>query len=126
VAGCEPETSFDIECFVWTNSPSSNYVLLHVTPPDYRFYKEDLPGLGGQTIFTITASQATSLTIDTNVVSTSGTGLDGWNKSTTFNFPFDQGDNPYTFSHLETVTDDRFNNCTMELHYTIKRELASP
>jgi hypothetical protein len=126
VAGCEPETSFDIECFVWTRDPSSNYVLIHVTPPDYRFYKEDLPGLGGQTIFTITASQATTLTIDTNVVSTSGTGLDSWNKSTTFNFPFDQGDNPYSFSHLETVTDDRFNNCTMELHYTIKRELAQP
>jgi hypothetical protein len=123
VGGCEAETGFDIEVFVNTYNPSHNNVLIHVTPPDYSFPKETLPSLHGQTIFTITASQATRMEIFSNVVSTSGTGLQGWNKTTTFNFPFDFDENPYHFSQIETTSDKLFRNCTVELFFTVKREL---
>jgi len=123
VGGCEAETGFDIESFVSTYNPSHYNVLLHVTPPDYSFPKETLPSLRGQTIFTVTASANTRMEIFTNVVSTSGTGLQGWSKTTTFYFPFDMDENPYHFSQLETTSDKLFRNCTIEVFFTIKREL---
>ena len=123
VGGCEAETGFDIESFVSTYNPSHYNVLIHVTPPAYSFPKDTLPSLHGQTIFTVTASQATRMEIFSNVVSTSGTGLQGWSKTTTFNFPFDFDENPYHFSQIETTSDKQFRNCTVELFFTIKREL---
>jgi hypothetical protein len=130
VGGCESETHFDIECFASTQNPTQSYVLLHVTPnadPDwnYQFPKWALPSLTGQTIFTTTASAATTLRIYSGVYGSSDTGLDGWDKTTTFQFPFDFDENPYHFSHIETSTNDRFENCTLEVFYTIKRELAN-
>jgi hypothetical protein len=131
VDGCDSETHFDIESFAYTQNPNQNYVLLHVTPnpsdPDwhYKFPKEGLPTLNGQTIFTTTANANTTLTVFTNAVGASGTGLDGWSKETEFQFPFDFDENPYHFSHLETKTNDRFENCTLEVHYTIKRQLSN-
>ncbi|HEX5132529.1 MAG TPA: thiol-activated cytolysin family protein, partial [Candidatus Krumholzibacteria bacterium] len=123
VAGCVAETGFDIECFVSTYNPTHSNVLIHVTPPTYSFPKDTLPSLHGETIFTVTASQATRLEVYSGVGSTSGTGLQGWSKTTTFYFPFDFDENPYHFTQLDTTSDTLFRNCTVELHFTIKREL---
>lgn len=130
VDGCDSETHFDIESFAYTSNPSQNYVLLHVTPnadPDwnYQFPKEALPTLNGKTIFTTTANSATTLTVFTGVIGIGQGNMDGWSKETVFNFPFDFDENPYHFSHLETRANSRFENCTLEVFYTIKRELSN-
>lgn len=125
VAGCVDETKWDIESFAYTQNPSQSYVLLHIPDATDHFPTEDLPNLHGEAIFTVTASQATTLTVFTNVVSLSGTGLGGWSKETVFDFPFDFDENPYHFSQLETTTDDDFHNCTIEVFFTVKRELAN-
>ncbi len=123
VDGCVPETSFDIECWVSVQSPNQFYWLLHNTGS--RFPKEDLPSLHNQAIFTVTAGQATTLEFYTGVYGNSATGLRGWDKQTTFTFPFDFDENPHHFTHLETTSDNQYRNCTLQVFYTIKRELAN-
>jgi hypothetical protein len=121
VDGCEPEIDFDIECWVNVTSPNQFYWLLHNTGS--RFPKESLPDQHDQAIFTVTATANTKIEFYTGVYGNSTTGLQGWDKSTSFNFPFDFDENPYHFSHLETKADANYNNCTIEVFYTIKREL---
>lgn len=124
VDGCTAETSFDIECYAYTVSPSSStYWLLHNTGS--RFPKDTLPSLHGQAIFTVTANANTKITFFTGVYGNGTTGLDGWSKSTTFQFPFDLDENPYYFTHLETTSDNLYRNCTLQVFYSIKRELAN-
>jgi hypothetical protein len=123
VGGCEPEETFDIECWVNVQNPSQFYWLLH---NDGAFFpKDSLPSLHDDAIFTVTASQATTIEFYTGVYGDVVTGLKGWTKSTVFDFPFNPGDNPYHFSHVETVSDKNYNNCTLQVFYTIKRELAN-
>jgi hypothetical protein len=117
-----PEVSFDIECWVSVGNPSQFYWLLHNAGT--RFPKETLPSQHAQAIFTVTASQATTIQFYTGVYGNSVTGLDGWDKRTTFQFPFDAGQNPYHFSHIETTADSQYRNCTLRVFYTIKRELV--
>ncbi len=121
VDGCDAEVSFDIECWVDVRNPSQFYWLLHNSGT--RFPKQTLPSLHSQAIFTVTASQATTLEFYTGVYGNTTTGLKGWDKSTTFQFPFELDENPYRFSHLDTVADNQYRNCTIEVFYTIKREL---
>ncbi|HEU4365294.1 MAG TPA: hypothetical protein VFT13_07490, partial [Candidatus Krumholzibacteria bacterium] len=121
VDGCVPETSFDIECWVTVENPYQYYWLLHNTGA--RFPKDTLPDLHSQAIFTVTASQATTIEFYTGVYGNPTTGLQGWDKSTTFQFPFDFDENPYHFSHLETKSDSQYRNCTLEVFYTIRRQL---
>jgi hypothetical protein len=113
--------SFDIECWVDVESPGQFYWLLHNSGS--RFPKEDLPNLNSQAIFTVASTQNTTLEFYTGVYGTSTTGLQGWDKSTTFQFPFDLDENPYHFSHIDTKADNQDRNCTIEVFYTIKREL---
>jgi hypothetical protein len=121
VDGCTPEVSFDIECWVDVESPGQFYWLLHNSGS--RFPKEDLPNLNSQAIFTVASTQNTTLEFYTGVYGNSTTGLQGWDKSTTFQFPFDLDENPYHFSHIDTKADNQYRNCTIEVFYTIKREL---
>ena len=121
VDGCVPETSFDIECWVTVENPYQYYWLLHNTGA--RFPKDTLPDQHSQAIFTVTASQATTIEFYTGVYGNQATGLQGWDKTTTFQFPFDFDENPYHFSHLETKSDSQYRNCTLEVFYTIQRQL---
>jgi hypothetical protein len=121
VDGCTAETDFDIECWANVESPNQFYWLLHNSGT--RFPKATLPTLHSQAIFTVTASQATSIEFYTGVYGNGTTGLQGWDKTTTFMFPFDFDENPYHFSHLETKSDSQYRNCTLEVFYTVKREL---
>jgi hypothetical protein len=122
VDGCDAETSFDIECWANVEAPHQFYWLLHNA--GQRFPKEDLPSLHNQAIFTVTASQATTIEFFTGVYGNGQTGLKGWSKETTFSFPFDFDENPHHFSHLETTADNQYRNCTLQVFYSIKRELA--
>ncbi len=123
VDGCTAETSFDIESWVYPPQMGQSYWLLHNTGT--RFPKEDLPSLHSQAIFTMTAGQSSTIEFFTGVYGNSVTGLDGWSKETTFSFPFDFDENPYHFTHLETTSDNLYRNCTLQVFYTIKRELAN-
>ncbi len=123
VNGCTAETSFDIECWANVTQPSQFYWLLHNTGS--RFPKEDLPSLHNQAVFTVTAGQATTIEFFTGVYGNSTTGLDGWSKETTFSFPFDFDENPHHFTHLDTASDNLYRNCTLQIFYTIRRELAN-
>jgi hypothetical protein len=123
VDGCEAEEDFDIECWVNVENPSQFYWLLHNS--GQRFPADTLSALNDQAIFTVTASQATTIEFYTGVDGNVDTGLKGWDKSTVFQFPFDFDDNPYHFTHLETTSDNQYRNCTLEVYYTIKRELAN-
>ena len=122
VDGCTAETSFDIECWATVRTPNQFYWLLHNTGS--RFPKETLPSLHSQAIFTVTAGQATTIEFYTGVYGNSTTGLSGWNKTTLFLFPFDFDTNPLHFTHLETRSDRLYRNCTLQVFYSIKRQLA--
>jgi hypothetical protein len=123
VDGCTAETSFDIECWANVEAPNQFYWLLHNVGA--RFPKDTLPSLHNQAIFTVTAGQATTIEFYTGVYGNSATGLDGWSKQTTFSFPFDFDENPHHFTHLETTSDNLYRNCTLQVFYTVKRELAN-
>lgn len=124
VNGCDAETGFDIECFATMFNPYSGHTLIHVTPPNYSFPKESLPSLNGFATFTVTAGATSRLEFLTDVVSTSGTGLSGWSAKTVLNYPFDFPTNPYHFTQLQTTTDTKYRSCTLQLFFTVKRELA--
>ncbi|HET6350033.1 MAG TPA: thiol-activated cytolysin family protein [Candidatus Krumholzibacteria bacterium] len=124
VNGCDAETGFDIECFATMFNPMSSHTLVHVTPPTYSFPKESLPSLSGIAIFTVTAGSDSRLEFLTDVGSTSGTGLGGWSAKTVFNYPFDFPTNPYHFTQLQTTTDSKYRSCTLQLFFTVKRQLA--
>ncbi|HXV14598.1 MAG TPA: thiol-activated cytolysin family protein [Candidatus Krumholzibacteria bacterium] len=123
VDGCVPETSFDIESWVYPPQQGRSYWLLHNTGT--RFPKETLPSLHSQAIFTMTVNQASTIEFFTGVYGNGTTGLDGWSKETVFAFPFDFDENPYFFTHLETTSDNLYRNCTLQVFYSIKRELAN-
>jgi hypothetical protein len=123
VDGCDAEVDFDIESWVYVQNPNQNYWLLHNSGT--RFPKDSLPSLHQQAIFTVTASAATTIKFFTGDYGSAASGRDGWSKETVFQYPFDMGANPYRFSHLETTADNQYRNCTIEVFYTIKRELAN-
>lgn len=73
----------------------------------------------------MTVNQATTIEFFTGDYGNSATGRDGWSKETTFSFPFDFDENPYRFTHIETTSDNQYRNCTLQVFYSIKRELAN-
>ena len=53
------------------------------------------------------------------------TGRSGWSGNKYFDFPFEFESNPHTFSVFYTTTDDQFRNTTIEISFTVKRELIN-
>lgn len=123
VNGCDAEVDFDIESWVYPSTGGPSYWLLHNSGT--RFPKASLPTLHSQAVFTLTASPTTTLKFFTASYGSAATGLDGWSKETVFAFPFDFDDNPYHFTHIETTSDNQYRNCTLQVFYTVKRELAN-
>ena len=122
VDGCTEQELFDIESYVWSpGSGGGSWWLLH-NDGEY-FPRETLADLNNQTIFTLEATQDTELEIYTGVYGGADGGYDGWSRETTLAFPFDFETNPYRFSHINTTSNDGFDNCTLEVHYTIHRAL---
>ncbi len=121
VDGCDATNAFDIES--WVDVSDGNYYwLLHQS--DHSFTRDELPTLHQQAIFTVNATQNTEITFTTNF---NGTGQDHayhwWTKTTTFQYPFDFDTNPYGFTHIETTSNDVYDGCTLEMYYTIERQL---
>jgi hypothetical protein len=121
VDGCWDEEEFDIESQV-SVSNGQYYWLLHNSGT--YFPKEDLPGINNQAVFTVEGAGAeTQIEFFTAYYGNYNTGQQGWDKSSYFQFPFDFDENPYHFSHIETKSNSQYENCTLEVHYSIKREL---
>jgi len=121
VDGCMDQTLFDIESYVDV-SGNGEYWLMHRSGP--AFTREDLANAYHQAIFTLTADANTTITFTTNFNGAGGThDYHWWSKVTTFQYPFDFPSNPLHFSHLDTTTNDLYDGCTMEMHYTIQWEL---
>ena len=120
VDGCLEQDEFDIESWVYAVGDES-YWLLH---NDGSFFpREELPELHSQTIFTLQATQDSQLEVVTNVYGGANGTYSGWSRETVFSFPFDFDTNPHHFSHISTGTNDSYDNCTLEVHYTIHRAL---
>ncbi len=120
VNGCESQDEFDIECYAYVAGGSS-YWLLH-NDGDY-FPREELPLINNQTIFPVTAGAGTEVSINTNIYGGSNGTYGGWSRETVFTFPFDFDTNPHSFSHIDTGSNDSYENCTLEVFYTIERAL---
>jgi hypothetical protein len=120
VNGCQSQDEFDIESYVYAVGGES-YWLLHNNGS--YFPREELPDLHSQTIFTLQATQDSELEVVTNVYGGANGTYSGWSRETVFEFPFDLETNPYHFSHISTGTNGDFENCTLEVHYTIHRAL---
>ena len=54
------------------------------------------------------------------------TGRQGWSRTKRIDFPFDFETIPHEFSIFETTSDADYNNTTMEVFFTIQRELIDP
>jgi hypothetical protein len=120
VNGCTSQDEFDIECYAYPTG-GDTYWLLH---NDGSFFpREELPQLNNQTIFPVTAGAETEVTVFTGVYGGSGGTYGGWSRETVFSFPFDFDTNPHSFSHIDTGSNDAYENCTLEIHYTIHRAL---
>ncbi len=68
------------------------------------------------------AGQDTQIKIYTGVYGGSGN-YAGWDRETIFTFPFDFETNPHHFSHIDTSSNENYDNCTLEVFYTIHRAL---
>ncbi len=121
INGCDAEETFDIETGV--TADSDWYWLLHNSGS--RFDRDDLANGGETAIFEFSASQGSTLEFYVADFGNGSTGREGWSTTKTFDFPFQFDNNPHTFSIVETTTDDSFRNCTMEVFYTIERELIN-
>jgi Thiol-activated cytolysin len=122
VQGGEFENNFDIEC--WLDAGESYYWLLHNS--GHRFTREELADGGETAIFEFSVTPGTFM--DFNVVDfgSGTTGRNDWSKSKRVEFPFDFETIPHEFSIFETSTDNDYNNTTIEVFFTIERELIDP
>jgi hypothetical protein len=121
VGGCDAQDEFDIESWVEAYPDERFWWLLH-NDGSY-FPREDLGDLYREAIFTLEASEGTELEFTTNVYGVGENAYGYWSRETTLEFPFDFEENPYRFSHIETTTNDDFQQCTLEVFYTVHRAL---
>jgi len=120
VNGGEAEDTFDIEADVSTNDGS--YWLLHNS--GHRFTREDLAAGGETAIFEFNATPESQMTFYVADFGNATTGRQGWSKFKTLDYPFLFDSNPYHFTIFDTTTDSSYRNTTVEVFYTVKRELV--
>ncbi len=120
VNGCTAVDEFDIECWVYP-SGGQTYWLLHNNGT--YFPREELADLNQITTFPVQAGQDTEITVHTGVYGVGPDAYQGWSRQTVFTFPFDFETNPHSFTHINTSSNDDYDNCTLEVFYTIHRAL---
>lgn len=119
VNGGEAEETFDIESQV--SADGNWYWLMH--NEGHRFTREELAAGGQTAIFEFNATPESEMEFYVADFGNGSTGRNGWSRNKTLDFPFMFDSNPYTFSIFETTTDDNYKNTTLEVFFTVEREL---
>lgn len=117
--GGENEQDFDIEAEV--NTGENYYWLLHNA--GQRFTRADLAEIGGTAIFELAVTPGSYLDFYVADFGNSATGRQGWSITKRLDFPFQFERNPYTFSIFETTSDASYQNTTVEIFFTVQRDL---
>ncbi len=117
--GGENEQDFDIEAEV--NTGETYYWLLH--NEGERFTREELAAIGQTAIFALAVTPGSYLEFYVADFGNSATGRQGWSRTRRLEFPFQFERNPYTFSIFETTSDTSYHNTTVEIFFTVQREL---
>jgi thiol-activated cytolysin len=120
IDGCESEQDYDIEA--WAYNGSESYWFIHNTGT--RFTKEELESHSQNAVFTMEAGEEDFIQFFTGDYGNINTGRDSWSKDTYFYFPFDLDQNPHHFTHVETTFNNQYEDCKIEVFYSIQRELA--
>jgi hypothetical protein len=121
INGGDEEMTFDIEAGV--SADSDWYWLLH--NPGRRFERAELETIGETAIFEFNVNEESTLDFFVADFGNSTTGRDGWSGNKIFDFPFEFDTNPHTFTMFYTTTDDQFRNTSMEIYFTVERELIN-
>lgn len=121
IDGCETEADYDIES--WVYNGADTYWLIHNTGS--RFTKEELESHTQNAVFTMEAGEGDFVEFFTGDYGNLATGRHGWSKETYFYFPFQLEENPYHFTHVETTFNNQYEDCKIEVFYSIQRELAN-
>ncbi|MEZ4673419.1 MAG: hypothetical protein R2932_04150 [Caldilineaceae bacterium] len=117
--GGENEQDFDIEAEV--NTGENYYWLLH--NEGERFTREDLAEIGQTAIFELAVTPGSYLEFYVADFGNSATGRQGWSRTKRLEFPFQFESNPYIFSIFDTTSDAGYHNTTVEVFFTVQREL---
>jgi hypothetical protein len=121
VDGCENEPDYDIESWAYT-SDGGNYWFIHNT--GHRFSKEELEGHSQNAVFTMEVGEGDWIEFSTNDYGSLATGRGSWSEDTYLYFPFDFDENPHHFTQVETTFNSDYEDCTIEMFFSIQRELA--
>ena len=119
VNGGDAEQTFDIEAQV--AGDGDWYWLLH--NPGRRFTREELDTIGETAIFEFNATPESQLEFYVADFGNGTTGRGGWSDTKSFDFPFEFANNPHTFTMFWTTTDAQFRNTTLEVYFTVERQL---
>ena len=121
VQGGAAELTFDIEAGV--TADDDWYWLLHNSGS--RFERDELDQIGETTIFEFNVNANSQLDFYVADFGNSATGREGWSGNKIFDFPFEFASNPHTFTMFYTTTDAQYRNTTMEIYFTVQRELIN-
>lgn len=121
INGGDDEMTFDIEAGV--SADSDYYWLLH--NPGRRFERSELSTIGETAIFEFNVTEASTLDFYVADFGNGTTGRRGWSGNKVFDFPFEFDTNPHTFTMFYTTTDDDFKNTSIEIYFTVERELIN-
>lgn len=121
VSGGDAEMTFDLEAGV--TADSDWYWLLHNSGS--RFTRDQLDKIGETAIFEFNVTENSQLDFYLADFGNLATGRDGWSGNKIFDFPFQFDTNPHTFTMFYTTTDDQYRNTTMEVYFTVNRELIN-
>ena len=122
VQGGEFENDFDIEAQL--TAGENYYWLLHNS--GHRFTREELAAGGETAIFEFSTTPGTYMEFYVADFGNGVTGREGWYRTKRVEYPFDFETVPHEFSIFETTSDDDYNNTTIEIFFTIQRELIDP
>ena len=121
VQGGAEEMTFDIEAGV--TADDDWYWLLHNSGS--RFERAELDQIGETTIFEFNVNANSQLDFYVADFGNSSTGREGWSGNKIFDFPFEFASNPHTFTMFYTTTDAQYRNTTLEIYFTVQRELIN-
>jgi thiol-activated cytolysin len=121
INGGDAEQTFDIEAGV--SADRDYYWLLH--NPGRLFERAELATLGETAIFEFNVTQESTLDFYVADFGNGTTGRSSWSGNKVFDFPFEFDSNPHTFTMFYTTTDDQYRNTSIELSFTVERELIN-
>ncbi|MEZ4615884.1 MAG: hypothetical protein R2867_10325 [Caldilineaceae bacterium] len=79
--------------------------------------------IGQTAIFELAVTPGSYLEFYVADFGNSATGRQGWSRTKRLEFPFQFESNPYIFSIFDTTSDAGYHNTTVEVFFTVQREL---